>query len=69
MITPDASPVTMLLMFAALVLLYEGSLFVARLVMGKDKIKAQTEELEAQKAEEEAAQAEWEAMKAARRAE
>ena len=68
MITPDASPVTMLLMFAALVLLYEGSLFVARLVMGKDKIKAQTEELEAQKAEEEAAQAEWEAMKAARRA-
>ena len=69
MITPDASPVTMLLMFAELVLLYEGSLFVARLVMGKDKIKAQTEELEAQKAEEEAAQAEWEAMKAARRAE
>lgn len=32
-ITPDASPVTMLLLFAAMILLYELSLFLARIVL------------------------------------
>lgn len=44
MVTPDASPVTMLLMFAALVGLYEISLLVARIVLAK-RIKKQTSEL------------------------
>ena len=35
MATPDASPVTMLLMFAAMVALYEGSLLISRIVLGK----------------------------------
>jgi len=43
MVTPDANPVTMLLMFAALVALYELSLFVARVVLRK-RIKKQQEE-------------------------
>ncbi len=53
MVTPDASPVTMGLMFAALVLLYELSLLVARIALGKRK-KTQEEKaaLEAQEAEE-----------------
>ncbi len=51
MATPDASPVTMLLMFAALVVLYEGSLLIARLVLSK-RIKKQNEELDAEEAEE-----------------
>lgn len=42
-ITPDASPVTMMLMFAALVGLYEVSLGVARVVLNK-RIKAEQEE-------------------------
>jgi sec-independent protein translocase protein TatC len=69
MITPDASPVTMLLMFAALIVLYEGSLFMSRIVLGKEKIKAQAEEAAARAAEEEEMQAEWEEHKAKRRAE
>lgn len=44
MATPDASPVTMLLMFAALVVLYEGSLLIARVVLSR-RIKAQNERL------------------------
>ena len=44
MATPDASPVTMLLMFAAMVALYEGSLLVSRVVLRK-RIKKQNEEL------------------------
>ena len=40
MVTPDASPITMALMFAALVALYELSLFAARLGLGK-RIKRQ----------------------------
>ena len=44
MVTPDASPVTMLLMFAALLVLYEGSLLISRIVLGK-RIKKQNEEL------------------------
>lgn len=51
MATPDASPVTMLLMFAALVVLYGGSLLIARLVLSK-RIKKQNEELDAEEAEE-----------------
>ncbi len=50
-ITPDASPVTMLLLFAALIVLYELSLFAARLVLSK-RIKKQNEELAAEEAEE-----------------
>lgn len=53
MATPDASPVTMLLMFAALVVLYEGSLLIARVVL-RGRIKKQTEELDAEEAEERA---------------
>ena len=52
MVTPDASPVTMLLMFAALLVLYEGSLLISRIVLGK-RIKKQNEELAREEAEEE----------------
>jgi len=45
MVTPDANPVTMLLMFAALVALYEGSLLIARIVLAKRIKKQQEEEL------------------------
>lgn len=48
-ITPDASPVTMLLLFFALVILYEISLFAARIVLSK-RIKRQNEELAAEEA-------------------
>lgn len=67
MVTPDASPVTMVLMFAALLVLYEGSLLIARLVLGK-RIKKQNEELEKEEAEEAAAEAEYQAEKAAKKA-
>ena len=50
MVTPDASPVTMLLMFAALVALYEASLLISRIVLGK-RIKEQTAAYEAKEAE------------------
>ncbi len=43
-VTADASPITMLLMFAALVMLYEGSLFMARVVLAR-RIKRQNAEL------------------------
>lgn len=59
MITPDASPVTMALMFGAMIALYEVSLLAARLVLG-GKIKAQNEALAAEEAEEAAWQKEWE---------
>ena len=55
MITPDASPVTMLLMYAPLIAMYEISMAVARAVMGK-RIQEQKEELE----EEARLDAEWE---------
>ena len=45
MVTPDASPVTMLLMFAAMAVLYEASLLIARVVLRK-RIKKQEEEAE-----------------------
>lgn len=47
-VTPDASPVTMLLMFAALIALYEISLLLARVVLAR-RIKRQNEELAAEK--------------------
>lgn len=50
MITPDASPVTMLLMFAALIVLYELSLLLARIVLAK-RIKKQNAELAAEDAD------------------
>lgn len=65
MVTPDASPVTMLLMFAALLVLYEGSLLVARLVLGK-RIKKQNAELEKEEAEEAAREKEYQEEKAAK---
>lgn len=43
MVTPDANPVTMLLMFAALVALYEVSLLLSRIVLAR-RIKRQQEE-------------------------
>ena len=55
MATPDASPITMLLMFAALLVLYEGSLLIARVVL-RNRIKKQNEELDAEEAEERAAE-------------
>ncbi|MBQ3302201.1 MAG: twin-arginine translocase subunit TatC [Eggerthellaceae bacterium] len=51
MVTPDANPVTMGLMFAALVALYEVSLLIARVVLAR-RIKKQNEELAAEEAEE-----------------
>ena len=47
MITPDASPVTMLLLFAAMIVLYEGSLLIARIVLSR-KIKRQAAEAAAE---------------------
>ena len=44
MITPDANPVTMLLMFAAMVGLYEISLLVARIVLARKIKREQAEE-------------------------
>ncbi len=46
-VTPDASPVTMGIMFAALVALYELSLFVARIALAR-KIKRRQAEEEAE---------------------
>ena len=69
MATPDASPVTMLLMFAAMVALYEASLLIARIVLGK-RIKKQNAELAAEEAEEaaqDAALAKAKAKKAAKK--
>lgn len=43
MITPDASPVTMMLLFAAMIVLYEGSLLISRIVLAR-KIKRQAAE-------------------------
>lgn len=43
MVTPDASPITMLLMFGALIALYEVSLLVARIVLSR-RIKRLEEE-------------------------
>ncbi|MGI6045316.1 MAG: twin-arginine translocase subunit TatC [Eggerthellaceae bacterium] len=52
MVTPDASPITMLLMFAAMIGLYEISLALARVVLTR-RIKRQNEELIAEGLEDE----------------
>lgn len=53
MVTPDASPVTMGLMFAAMVLLYEMSMLVARIALSRRmKKQAAQAEADAQEAEE-----------------
>ncbi|MDO5044051.1 MAG: twin-arginine translocase subunit TatC [Coriobacteriia bacterium] len=44
MVTPDASPVTMFFMFAAMVVLYEVSLLLSRLVLAKRIQKQKQEE-------------------------
>ncbi len=49
-ITPDASPVTMLLLFAAMIALYELSLFAARVVLAR-RIRRQNEEIAREEAE------------------
>ncbi len=67
MVTPDASPVTMILMFAALIGLYEISLLVSRLVLGK-RIKEQTAAYEARLEEERLEQEAYEAERAAKAA-
>ena len=67
MATPDASPITMLLMFAALLVLYEGSLLIARVVL-RNRIKKQNEELAREEAEEEELKQEMLARKKARAA-
>jgi sec-independent protein translocase protein TatC len=66
--TPDASPVTMILMFVALVALYEASLLIARMVLGK-RIKKQNEEYDREQAEEEEWKKEMAADKAKKKAE
>ncbi|MDR3315065.1 MAG: twin-arginine translocase subunit TatC [Coriobacteriales bacterium] len=43
MVTPDANPITMLLMFAAMAVLYEGSLLVSRLVLSRRLAKEKKE--------------------------
>lgn len=67
-VTPDASPVTMFLMFAAMIGLYEASLLVARLVLG-NKIKQQKIEAEAQAREDAEWEKEWTEIQAKRKAE
>jgi len=57
-ITPDASPVTMFLMFIPLIVLYELSLFAARLVLG-GRIKKQKEEMDREAQEDAEWEAEW----------
>lgn len=45
-ITPDASPVTMLLLFIALALLYEISLLFSRIVLARKIAREKEEEKE-----------------------
>lgn len=66
MSTPDASPITMMLMFAAMVALYECSLLISRVVLAK-RIKRQNADLEKEEAEEAAADAEIAAAKKAKK--
>ena len=44
MVTPDASPVTMILMFAAMAVLYELSLFLSRIVLTRRLARQKREE-------------------------
>lgn len=67
MATPDASPITMVLMFAALVALYEVSLLVARLVLGS-RIKKQNAEMDAEERAEREAEEQAEKASAKKKA-
>lgn len=67
MVTPDASPVTMLLMFAPMIGLYELSMFASRMVLGK-RVKEQKEELEEQARLDAEWDQEWAEIKAKREA-
>lgn len=62
MVTPDASPVTMMLMFAAMVVLYELSLVAARIGL-KKRIKRLEERKRAEEAEREEAKEEMRNLK------
>jgi sec-independent protein translocase protein TatC len=44
MITPDANPITMILMFAAMTILYEGSLLISRIVLTRRLARQKREE-------------------------
>ena len=65
MITPDASPVTMLLMYTPLIAMYEISMGVARAVMGK-RIQEQKAELEEEARLDAEGEEEWADFKARR---
>ena len=65
MITPDASPITMLLLFAPLIGMYEISMAVARIVMGK-RVQEQKEELAEAARQDADWQEEWDQIKARR---
>lgn len=64
MVTPDASPVTMGLMFAAMIFMYELSLFVARVAL-KKRIAKQKRQLELEEREKQEAKEEFENLKKA----
>lgn len=51
MVTPDASPVTMMLLFAAMVAMYEISLLISRILLRK-KIKSQNDQIAKEEADE-----------------
>ena len=65
-VTPDASPVTMALMFAALIVLYEVSLLLARIALGR-RIKKQNEELAKEEGAAQAAAPKTKKLKAVKR--
>lgn len=65
-ITPDASPVTMALMFAALIVLYEVSLLLARIVLA-GRIKKQNQELAKEEGAAQAAAPKTKKLKAVKR--
>ncbi|MDR0350096.1 MAG: hypothetical protein LBH64_00920, partial [Coriobacteriales bacterium] len=45
-VTPDANPVTMILMFAVMAVLYEGSLLISRIVLTRRIAREKREEEE-----------------------
>lgn len=65
-ITPDASPVTMALMFAALIVLYEVSLLLARIVLA-GRIKKQNQEIAKEEGAAQAAAPKTKKLKAVKR--
>ena len=65
-VTPDASPVTMALMFAALIVLYEVSLLLARIVLA-GRIKKQNQEIAKEEGAAQAAAPKTKKLKAVKR--